>query len=80
MEIYIGMPPSGEIDPDRCIMRRLGHLSFDSNERSQHQARELKSVQVNATALLIRFVLHKCHINQLNIYNQVRLFAFHSLS
>lgn len=75
-----GMPPAGEaVDPDRCVMRRLGHLSFDSNERSQHQARELKSVQVNAAALLVRLVLHKCHINQLNIYNQVGVVALNLL-
>jgi hypothetical protein len=54
-------------------MRRLGYLSFDSNERSNHQARELKSVHVTVDAELVRLVIHRCHVNKLNIYNQVRL-------
>lgn len=53
-------------------MRRLGYLSFDSNERSNHQARELKSVHVTVEAELVRLVIHRCHVNKLNIYNQVR--------
>lgn len=52
-------------------MRRLGYLSFDSNERSNHQARELKSVHVTVDAELVRLVIHRCHVNKLNIYNQV---------
>jgi centrosomal protein CEP104 len=52
-------------------MRRLGYLSFDSNERSNHQARELKSVHVTVDAQLVRLVIHRCHVNKLNIYNQV---------
>jgi hypothetical protein len=52
-------------------MRRLGYLSFDSNERSNHQARELKSVHVTVEAELVRLVIHRCHVNKLNIYNQV---------
>lgn len=53
-------------------MRRLGYLSFDSNERSNHQARELKSVHVTVDAELVKLVIHRCHVNKLNIYNQVR--------
>jgi hypothetical protein len=52
-------------------MRRLGYLSFDNNERSNHQARELKSVHVTVEAELVRLVIHRCHVNKLNIYNQV---------
>jgi hypothetical protein len=53
-------------------LRRLGYLSFDSNERSNHQARELKSVHVSVEAQLVRLLIHRCHVNKLNIYNQVR--------
>jgi centrosomal protein CEP104 len=52
-------------------MKRLGYLSFDSNEKSAFKARELKSVHVSTAAHLLRLVFHKCHINKLNIYNQV---------
>ena len=60
---------------DRAIMRRLGHLSFDPNTASGHQARELKSVHVNVDAAILRVVVHKCHVNKLNIYNQVGIVA-----
>lgn len=53
-------------------MKRLGYLSFNSNERTGHQARELKSVKVNSNAYLLRLVVQQCHTNKLNIYNQVR--------
>lgn len=52
-------------------MKRLGYLSFNSNERTGHQARELKSVRVNSDAYLLRLVVQRCHTNKLNIYNQV---------
>jgi len=37
------------------------------------QARELKSVHVNVPAFYIRLVVQRCHVNKLNIYNQVWL-------
>ena len=52
-------------------MKRLGYLSFNSNERTGHQARELKSVKVHSDAYLLRLVVQRCHTNKLNIYNQV---------
>ena len=39
------------------------------------QARELKSVHVNVDAVILRVVVHKCHVNKLNIYNQVGIVA-----
>ena len=63
-------PNPGE-DVSKAPFRRLGYLSFDSNERSNHQARELKSVHVSVPAYFVRFVVHRCHVNKLNIYNQV---------
>lgn len=60
-------------DAAASSMRRLGYLSFDSNERSNHQARELKSVHVSVEAQLVRLLIHRCHVNKLNIYNQVRV-------
>jgi centrosomal protein CEP104 len=50
---------------------------MDSNERSQFQARELKSVYVDDSAQFLRIVLHKCHVNRYNIVNQVGLIALH---
>ena len=46
-------------------------MSFDSNERTQYKARELKSVQVDVVAQLLKVVVHQTHPNQLNKHNQV---------
>lgn len=40
---------------------RLGYLSLDSNERSGFQARELKSVYVDANAVLLKLIFHSNH-------------------
>eukprot|EP00195_Chlamydomonas_chlamydogama_P012277 CAMPEP_0202901254 /NCGR_PEP_ID=MMETSP1392-20130828/14151_1 /ASSEMBLY_ACC=CAM_ASM_000868 /TAXON_ID=225041 /ORGANISM="Chlamydomonas chlamydogama, Strain SAG 11-48b" /LENGTH=824 /DNA_ID=CAMNT_0049587793 /DNA_START=202 /DNA_END=2677 /DNA_ORIENTATION=+ len=74
VEVFVATPNPGE-DANKAAFKRLGYLSFDSNERSNHQARELKSVHVNVPAVLIRLVIHRCHVNKLNIYNQVGLIA-----
>ena len=36
--LYTGLLPPGETSLDRAVMRRLGHLSFDANSASGHQA------------------------------------------
>ncbi|XP_024402111.1 uncharacterized protein [Physcomitrium patens] len=56
-------------------MKRLGYFSLDPNDRSNHQARELKSVYVDSSAATIRLLLHNCYTNKLNIFNQVGLMA-----
>ncbi|GAQ85746.1 Galactose-binding domain-like [Klebsormidium nitens] len=75
IEVFVGLPPPGILDPSQCPLKRLGYLSLDPNERSNHQARELKSVHVDTPAQVIKFLLHKCHPNKLNIYNQVGIVA-----
>ena len=72
LEIFVGVPPPGETDPERCSFRRLGHLSFHTNERTNYQARELKTVHINDPAVLIKFVVNGPHVNQHNVYNQAR--------
>eukprot|EP00002_Diphylleia_rotans_P020523 TRINITY_DN3981_c0_g1_i1.p1 TRINITY_DN3981_c0_g1~~TRINITY_DN3981_c0_g1_i1.p1 ORF type:complete len:273 (-),score=57.28 TRINITY_DN3981_c0_g1_i1:148-966(-) len=66
VEIYAGID---------LHMRRLGYISFDTNERTGFKARELKTVQMNVRVQYIKLVLHKCHINKHNIGNQVGLVA-----
>jgi centrosomal protein CEP104 len=46
---------------------------------SGHAARELKSVHVNVPCVLLRLVVHKCHVNALNVYNQVGIVALNVL-
>jgi len=55
--------------------KKLGYLSLDSNERSNFQARELKSVYIEAPCMYIKLVFHKCHLNKYNLFNQVGLIA-----
>mmetsp|Transcript_16128 Transcript_16128/g.44039 ORF Transcript_16128/g.44039 Transcript_16128/m.44039 type:complete len:886 (+) Transcript_16128:261-2918(+) len=74
IEVFVASPSPLE-DHSQVAFKRLGYLSFDSNERSNHQARELKSVHVNVPAFYIRLVVQRCHVNKLNIYNQVGLIA-----
>ena len=62
-----------------CAFTRLGYLSLDSNARSAHKARELKSVYLKARGHFLKLVLHKCYVNSLNLYNQVGLIAINVL-
>lgn len=56
---------------DSAQFRRLGYLSLNSNEESNYAARELKSVYVDAPGQYLRMLIHKCHINNMNAFNQV---------
>eukprot|EP00392_Amoebophrya_sp_AT5.2_P004610 g4618.t1 len=66
-------------EKNRNQFRRLGYLSLDSNERSQFQARELKSVYIDHKARFLRIRLHKCHLNKFNLTNQVSVIAINVL-
>lgn len=68
IELFVGHGDSYE----SAHFRRLGYLSLNSNERSKYQARELKSVYVNAPGQYLRMLVHKCYINEVNLFNQVR--------
>ena len=70
MELYVAnQPSSGEAS--QATWRKLGSMTFDSNERSSFKARELKGVHVEAGAQLLRVVLHKPHANRMNMHDQV---------
>lgn len=80
IELFTGMAPaSGPAAVEAVQFKRLGYLSLDSNERSQFQARELKSVYVDVAAQFLRILFHKCHINRYNALNQVGLIALSCL-
>lgn len=64
---------------DCAFWTRVGYLSLDPNERSQYQARELKSVYVEAQGLYVKFVTHRCHVNRANLFNQVGIIALNIL-
>ena len=68
IEIYI-LPPQSE------KFKKIGYLSLDSNERSNFQARELKTVYTDYLCTRVKFYFLRCHTNSHNIYSQVGLIA-----
>ena len=75
IEIYVGRGP----EYHSASYQRLGHLSLDSNERSAYQARELKTVFLNQPAQFIRLLIHRCHQNKYNLFDQVGIVAINIL-
>eukprot|EP00762_Andalucia_godoyi_P000013 ANDGO_02248.mRNA.1 hypothetical protein H257_15268 len=82
IEIYLYRPQFDEksrdlIDVDAIVkpeVHKLGYISMDKNDQSGHKARELKTVQLSSErAVALKLVLQRCHINPLNLYNQVAL-------
>jgi len=57
---------------EKAHFERLGYLSLNSNQRSNYQARELKSVFINCTGRYLRILAHRCYVNKYNLFNQVR--------
>jgi hypothetical protein len=61
-------------------IRRLGYVSLNSNEQSQYQARELKSINITPQrAMFVKLILHDCWKNDLNPYNQVGIISIQLL-
>ena len=71
IEILVGQGNTYET----ANFKRLGYLTLDSNERSQFQARELKTVYVDCPGTFVKLLLHKNYVNPQNIYNQVGVVA-----
>jgi centrosomal protein CEP104 len=71
VEIYVGKGSSYQ----SAEFKRLGYLSLDSNERSQYQARELKTVYIDYAGQYIRLIIHRNYVNKQNLFNQVGLVA-----
>ena len=76
IELFAFMPNVSTVMPNTDFKwKKLGYLSLDPNERSNFQARELKSVFLDSPALYMKIVFHKCHLNRYNLFNQVGLIA-----
>ncbi|KAI5082848.1 hypothetical protein GOP47_0002591 [Adiantum capillus-veneris] len=56
-------------------MKQLGFVSLDPNDKTKHQARELKHISIDCQAILVRLLLHTCFLNKMNAYNQVGIIA-----
>ena len=56
------------------VIQRLGFIMFDSNEKSEYRARELKTVQIDSIKVsAIKLVISSCLQNSKNCFNQVEL-------
>lgn len=75
IDLYVGSNAGGGDDAVPDNMRRLGYLSLDNNQRSNYMARELKSVYINAQGQFLKLVIQNCHINNVNMFEQVGLIA-----
>src|SRR3546814_4265671 len=67
MELFIGVGH----DYSSATFKRLGYLSLDNNQRSDFQARELKSVYIDAPGSFLKLLIHRCYVNKFNMCNQV---------
>jgi centrosomal protein CEP104 len=76
IEIFIG----NGLDYNSAQYKRLGYLSLDDNERSSYQARELKTVYLDYSGNFVRLLIHQCHTNKYNLFNQVGIVAVNLLS
>lgn len=71
IEIYVGQGSSYS----SANFKRLGYLSLDSNERSNFQARELKTVFIDHAGRYLKLLVNENHPNKLNVCNQVGIVA-----
>jgi centrosomal protein CEP104 len=71
VEIFVGSGGS----PQDALFKRLGYLSLDPNEKSNFQARELKTVYIDNLGKYVKLLVHKNYINQHNYFNQVGIVA-----
>ncbi len=71
IEIFVGQGR----DYESATYKRLGYLSLDSNERSNYNARELKTVFVDYVGRFLKLLINENHVNGQNIYNQVGIIA-----
>lgn len=64
------------INPADIRFTKIGYFFFNSNEATNFRSRELKTVYLSdITALYLKFTMHKCHVNNLNQFNQIGLIA-----
>ena len=68
IEIYI-------LAPGNSKFKKIGYLSLGNNEKSNFQARELKTVYTDHQCVQVKFNLMRCHTNIHNLYAQVGLIA-----
>lgn len=66
---------------ENAAFRRLGYMAFSNNESSRFGSRELKTVNLKNKAVLVKFNIMRCHLNEINQFNQAGIVAvdFHGV-
>ena len=72
VEIHISL---GGQKPAEPVFKKLGYFSLSSNESSNFQSRELKTVYVEAPVQFVKFVFMSPYPNNMNFFNQVGVIA-----
>lgn len=57
----------------------IRYVQLSDNEVAGYKARELKTIHIDSEGDYIKIQVHKCHINPLNLYNQVGVVAVNFL-
>lgn len=75
IEISVGCGSVGGHIPikfeDCGTIQKLGYVTMDSNDRSHHQDREMKTVPIGKPADFIKLVMQQSYQNEYNLYGQV---------
>lgn len=77
VEFYVGVAPADRLSDVQY--KRIGYIELSSNEKTNYQSRELKSVHIDVIASHIRYIIHKNHVYPLNFFNQVGIVAINIL-
>ncbi len=64
---------------DKVAFKKLGHLTLDTNEKSNYGSRELKSVFLDSPLRLVKLVCHTPHPNIHNTFSQVGIISIKCL-
>ena len=72
VDVYAYMPDFNySLAYSNVKFQKIGFLTLDSNERSNFQARELKSIYLDCPCLYIKFSCMHNSQNKFNLFNQV---------
>ena len=86
LEFHIGQAEQDPAHPDdpfnetpNIEFKKLGYVQMQDNSDNNFKVRELKSIHVDAEGTHLKILIHKCHINSLNLYNQTGIIAINVL-
>ena len=75
IDILVSNPAPDQVfkSMDNLTFKKIGYFMLSSNEASNFQSRELKTVYIDSKAVFLKLVLHKPHSNGINLFSQVNI-------